>query len=54
MGGGGAGGAMDAGGVDARLERNDVANGGPACDGSVDRVLPSDDAVPRRSRTMEE
>ena len=37
---------METGGVDARLERNEVANGGPLCDGRVDRVLPSDDAVP--------
>lgn len=39
---------MEMGGVDARLERNEVANGGPLSEGNIDRVLPSDEAVPKR------
>ncbi|CAF4670863.1 unnamed protein product, partial [Rotaria magnacalcarata] len=46
-GGGGAGGGIDIGGVGTRLERNEVANGGPLFDVIMERILPSDEAVPR-------
>ena len=39
---------METGGVEARLERKEVANGGPLSEGNIDRVLPSDEAVPER------